>query len=163
MRSKYGKTIRLNIEQVSFLKEFFQACCQNFTVTLFQSDQTQYIEKVSFSKEFFKHIVKHFRSSRSEVFCEKGVLKNFTKFTVKHLCQNHFLNKVADLRPATLLKKRLWHRCFPVNFAEFLRTPILIEHLWWLLLKFHSNSFPEHHFVVSTMTAQGFLNGWHSR
>ena len=25
--------------------------------------------------------------------------------------------------PATLLKKRLWHRCFPVNFAKFLRTP----------------------------------------
>ena len=23
---------------------------------------------------------------------------------------------------ATLLRKRLWHRCFPVNFAEFLRT-----------------------------------------
>ena len=24
---------------------------------------------------------------------------------------------------------------FPVNFVEFLRTPIFIEHLWWLLLK----------------------------
>ena len=23
----------------------------------------------------------------------------------------------------TLFKKRLWHRCFPVNFAKFLRTP----------------------------------------
>ena len=38
------------------------------------------------------------------------------------------------MRPATLLKKRLWHRCFPVNFAKFLRTPFFIEHLWWLLL-----------------------------
>ena len=27
--------------------------------------------------------------------------------------------------PATLLKKRLWHRCFSVNFAKFLRTPFL--------------------------------------
>ena len=26
-------------------------------------------------------------------------------------------------RPVTLLKKRLWHKCFPVNFAKFLRTP----------------------------------------
>ena len=42
-------------------------------------------------------------------------------------------NKVAG-RHETLLKKRLWHRCFPVNFAKFLRTPFLIEHLWWLLL-----------------------------
>ena len=39
-------------------------------------------------------------------------------------------NKVADLRPATLLKKRLWHRCFPVNFANFLRTPVFVEHLF---------------------------------
>ena len=25
---------------------------------------------------------------------------------------------------ATLLKKRLWHRCFPVIFANFLRIPL---------------------------------------
>ena len=31
----------------------------------------------------------------------------FAKFTGKHLCQNLFFNKAADLRPATLLKKRL--------------------------------------------------------
>ena len=41
-------------------------------------------------------------------------------------------------------KKRLWHRCFPVNFGKYLRTkyfiakflgtPFLTEHLPWLLL-----------------------------
>ena len=31
-----------------------------------------------------------------------------------------FLNKVAGLRPATLLKKRLWYRCLPANFVKFL-------------------------------------------
>ena len=31
-------------------------------------------------------------------------------------------DKVVGLRSATLLKKRLWHRCLPVNFAKFLRT-----------------------------------------
>ena len=36
--------------------------------------------------------------------------------------------------PATSLKKRLWHRRFPVNFEKFLRTLTFIEHLWWLLL-----------------------------
>ena len=35
---------------------------------------------------------------------------------------------------ATLLKKRLWHRCFPVNLAKFLRTRFFIEHFRWLLL-----------------------------
>ena len=36
-----------------------------------------------------------FRSSRQEVFCKKGLLRNFAKFTGKHLCQSHFFNKVA--------------------------------------------------------------------
>ena len=30
------------------------------------------------------------------MFCKKGVLKNVTKFTGKHLCQSLFSNKVAD-------------------------------------------------------------------
>ena len=44
------------------------------------------------------------RSSRPEMFCKKGVLRNFAKFTGKHLCQSLFLNKVVGLRPV-LLKK----------------------------------------------------------
>ena len=68
------------------------------------------------------------RSSHPEVFCKKGVLRNFAKLIGKYLCQSFFFNKVAGLGPATLLKKRLWHRCFPVNFAKFLRTPFLTEY-----------------------------------
>ena len=34
-------------------------------------------------------------------------------------------DKVAGLIPATLLKKRLQQRCFPMNFAKFLRTTFL--------------------------------------
>ena len=56
-----------------------------------------------------------------------------SKFTWKHLRLSLFFNKVAS-RPATLLKKRLRYRCFPVNFAKFLGTPFLTEHLRWLLL-----------------------------
>ena len=67
----------------------------------------------------------YLRSSHQRCSMKKGVLKNFTKFTGKHLCQSLFFNKVAGLRPAALLKKRLWHRCFPVNFVKFLRTPFL--------------------------------------
>ena len=42
-----------------------------------------------------------------EVFCKKKVLRNFAKFTGKPLCQSLIFNKVAGVRPATLLKKRL--------------------------------------------------------
>ena len=66
-----------------------------------------------------------FRSTHRRCSVRKGVLRNFAKFTGKHLCQRLFFNKVAGLRPATLLKKSLWHMCFPVNFAKFLRTPFL--------------------------------------
>ena len=59
------------------------------------------------------------------MFYKKGVLKIFTKFTEKQLRQSLYFNKVAGLRLATLLKKRLWHRCFPMNFVKFLRTPFL--------------------------------------
>ena len=77
------------------------------------------------------------RSSRPEVFCIKGVLRDLTKFTGKHLCQSLFFIKAADLTPRTLLKKRRWHSCFPVKFVKFLRTPFYTEHLWWLLLSGH--------------------------
>ena len=57
------------------------------------------------------------RSSHQKCSVRKGVLRNFAKFTAKRLCQSYFF----------LLKKRLCHRCSPVNFAKyptfFYRTP----------------------------------------
>ena len=57
-----------------------------------------------------------YRSRRPEVFLE--------------ISQIHRKTPV----PKSLLKKRLWPRCFPVNFAKFQRTPFVTEHLRWLLL-----------------------------
>ena len=42
----------------------------------------------------------------------KCVLTNFAEFTGKYLCQSLVFNKVAGLRPTTLLKKRFQYRCF---------------------------------------------------
>ena len=72
------------------------------------------------------NISSHRRSS-----VKKDAFKNFIKFIGKYLCWSLFFNK---LRPATLLKKRLKHRCFPVNFVTFLRTPFLQNTYSWLLL-----------------------------
>ena len=74
------------------------------------------------------------RSNHQKCSIKKGVIRNFVKFTGKHLCQSIFFNKVAGLRYATLLKKRLWHMCFLVNFAKFLRTPFLQDKTGRLLL-----------------------------
>ena len=71
-----------------------------------------------------------FRTDRPVVFYKNGVLRNFAKFTEKHLSQSPFLNKVAGPRPATLFKKGLWHR-FSCGFCQisknifFYRTPLV--------------------------------------
>ena len=45
-----------------------------------------------------------------------------------------FHRKRCCLKPAILLKKTLRHRCFPVNFAKFLRPSFLQNTSGWLLL-----------------------------
>ena len=60
-----------------------------------------------------------FRSSHPEVFRKNSLLKYLEELTGKHLCWSLFLDKVASLQPATLSKKRVGHRCFSMNFANF--------------------------------------------
>ena len=74
-----------------------------------------------------------YKSNGPEVFCKKVFLKILQNSQENPCVRVSFLIKLqAPL--ATLLKKRLWHRCFPVNFAKFLRTLFFAEHLRWLFL-----------------------------
>ena len=52
----------------------------------------------------------------------------------------YLFHKVAGLKTCNFIKKRLLHRCFPVNIAKLLRTAFFIEHLWWLLLQLIFNT-----------------------
>ena len=49
-----------------------------------------------------------------------GTLGSFWILCAETATRGVLLNKVL---PTTLSKKRLCHKCFPVNFANFLRTP----------------------------------------
>ena len=62
-----------------------------------------------------------FRSTCPKAFCKKDVLRNFSKFTGKHMCQSLFFNIDSDTG-------------VPVDFVKFLRTTFLTKHLRWLLL-----------------------------
>ena len=62
------------------------------------------------------------------MFYKKGVLKNFAKFTEKYLRWNLFFNKVADLSPATLLKKPPT-QVFSCEFCKILKNNFSTEHL----------------------------------
>ena len=73
------------------------------------------------------------RSSRQEVFCKKGILGNFAKFTGKHLCQVLFFNKVVGLRPANFIEKETLAQVFSCGICEISKSTFFTEHLRWLL------------------------------
>ena len=89
------------------------------------------------SSSFMPYISKsmiHLQKQPPKVFYKKGVFEIFAKLTGKHLFQSLFFNKVAGPRSEALLEKRLWHSCFPVNFAKVLRTAFLQNTFRWQLL-----------------------------
>ena len=81
-------------------------------------------------EKMFRTVAYRLRSSRQEVFCGKMFLE------ISQNSQESASARVSFAIATTLLKKRLWYRCFTVNFVKFLRTPFLKEHLWWLLRSF---------------------------
>ena len=91
----------------------------------------------------------NYRSMPQRCSIKKRVFKNFAKFTGKHLCQSLFFNN-AGLRPATLLKIRLWHKCFPVKFAKFLRTTFIQNTSGRFLPKLTINNKAETQFLTHT-------------
>ena len=72
------------------------------------------------------------RSSCPEVFCKKGVLTNFAKFTGKHLCQSLF-NKIPGLRP-NFIKNKTLAQVFSCEFTGISKNTFFTEHVRWLLL-----------------------------
>ena len=76
------------------------------------------------------------RSTHQRYSVKKGVLGNFAKSTGKHLCQSLFFNKVKGLRPATLVKERLWYWCFLVSFGKFSKKTFLRNTYGQLLMNF---------------------------
>ena len=65
----------------------------------------------------------------SEVFCKKGVLRIFAKFTGKHLCQSLFFNNVAG----NFIKKETLAQVFFCEFCE--NSKNTFSFLRWLLLE----------------------------
>ena len=84
----------------------------------------------------FKIILWFVQSTHCRCSIKKGILQNTLRKRKNKeiILQNSegntcvrasFLEKASDLGPVTLLKKILWHKCFPVNFLKFLRAPYL--------------------------------------
>ena len=64
----------------------------------------------------------HFNSSHQRCSLRKGALRNFAKFTGKHLCQSLLFNKVA-------IKKETLAQLFSCEFCEISKNAFFTEHL----------------------------------
>ena len=68
------------------------------------------------------------RSSCSQMFLKKGVLKKFAIFTEKRLRWNLFLIKLLGFRPATLFKKKTPRQVFScLHIVKILSTPFFLQ------------------------------------
>ena len=84
----------------NFISELFRICaliCRNLPC----------------AQNFVATRLLYYRSNHQRCSMKKDVLRNFAKFTGKHLCQSLFF------------KKETLAQVFSVNFAKFLRTPFL--------------------------------------
>ena len=60
----------------------------------------------------------------AEVFHKKSVCKCFAKFAGNNLYRSLFFNKLANLGYNLIFKKRLQHKCLPMNLTKFVTIPI---------------------------------------
>ena len=82
----------------------------------------------------FMSLINH-RSSRSEVFLGKDVLKICSKFTGEHPCQS-----VISIKPqSNFIEITLQHECSPVNLLHNFRTPFPKNTYGGLLLQLERN------------------------
>ena len=75
-----------------------------------------------FNRETFMYLIPEAITRRRSV--KKDVLRNFAKFTAKHLSRVSFFNKVTGLNLTQV---------FSCEFCEIFKTLFLTEHLRWLL------------------------------
>ena len=106
--------------------QFFAIVITNFT--LICEIWTRFLKNIH--KKYYRKEISKLQPP--EVLCKKSALRNFAKFTGKHLCQNLFFDKVVDVA-CNFIKKETLAQVFSGEFFEVFKN---IEHLWWLLLVF---------------------------
>ena len=79
-----------------------------------------------FRMQILNEIIYKYRSSHQRCSVQKVVLRNFTKFTGKQLCQCLFLKKLQGLQ---LIKNETLTHVFSCEFCEISKKTFFIEHL----------------------------------
>ena len=104
----------------------------------------------NFGKSSGRFNMKKFQKQPLEVFCKKKLFLKTLQNSLENTCARvSFFIKLQGETCNFIKKKRLWHRCFPVNYAKFLNKNIFLQDTSGrLLLKFSGISrspyFTEH-------------------
>ena len=91
-----------------------------------QNSQENTCAMVSFFTEHLRWLLLSFFARTVEqyqVFCKKGVLKNFTKFTEKHLRQSFLFNEVTY----NFMKKKTLAHVFSCEFYEIFKNTFFLK------------------------------------
>ena len=122
----------LGIQASSFLKNRLHRRC--FPVKFVKFLRTPILENIS-ERLFQKMFSNTLSMSKSHNIVKLQRMNGFSLFRSEAVVQRCSVKKMFwGLRPATLLKKSFWYRCFSVSFTKFLRTPFFTKHFRWLLL-----------------------------
>ena len=74
-------------------------------------------------KSYFSKVAGFYRSSHQGCSVKKVFLERSSQDSQENTCIRD--SYLIELQTWKAVKKRLWHKCFPVNLAKFLRTPFL--------------------------------------
>ena len=116
----------ISVMHFAFILSEYIICLEYITIT--SSEEALKVCELNFFQEILTE-----SSVTSEAVARRCSVKKVFLEILQNLQEN---TRVRTSLLIKLLKKKPWHRCFPVNLAKFVRTPFLIEHLRWLLLLF---------------------------
>ena len=89
-----------------------------------------YMTSTSSNILYGKCIFTHSEAATGRCSFKIDALKNFAVFTKKSICVGSLFNKITGLQAYDFIKKRIQHRCFPVNVAKSFKNNYLEEHQW---------------------------------
>ena len=118
------------IDMEKVLQEFSWRLYHSNDTKIHQDAAPHYLRNKSLHQKFRLLTV---QKQPPEVFCNKGVLRNFAKFAGKNLCQSLFFNNIAGLRPQTrhfIKKETLIVQLFLCKFCEISKNTYFREQLW---------------------------------
>ena len=111
----YVWVVLLQFKEKWLLLTLYISTAKIWIFLLWMETQPSFFSNVSYSDSLTKFIVIGQRS------CNLFILWLLARLW--HIHQEAVVRRCCRPRHATLLKKKLWHSCFPVNFVKLLRTP----------------------------------------